>query len=76
MPVYVTLMEATLYPMDLSRLVCLAFFQFGNDIRRREVAQGRIVLGFTHLDYPDEVALEVAAVGELKEFRAGEPAVN
>lgn len=52
-------------------------FEFGDDIWRGEVAQGCPVLGPTHLlDHPDDMALEVAAVDELKEFRAGEPAVN
>lgn len=52
------------------------FLEFGDDIWRGEVAQGCPVLGPTHLNHPDDMALEVAAVDELKEFRAGEPAVN
>ena len=54
----------------------LGLIQLGNDIRRREVAQGGFIFGSAHFDHPYEVALEVVAVDELEEFRAGEPTVD
>lgn len=47
-----------------------------DDVRGTEVAQGSLVLGFAHLDHPDEVALEATAIDELEQFCAREPAVN
>ena len=47
-----------------------------DNIRRTEIPNGRLVLGLSHLDHPDKMALEVTAMDELKQFSAREPAVN
>ena len=51
-------------------------FGFGDYIWRGEVAQGCPVLGPTHLDHSDDVALEVPAMDELEQLCTRELAVN
>ena len=54
----------------------ICFLKTLDDIRCTEVAQCRLVFGLSHLDHPDDVALDVAAVDEPKQFRTREPAVH
>ncbi len=54
----------------------LGFHKLIDDVRGGKLADGTVVFGLSHLDHTDEIALEVTAVDELEQFRAGEPTVN
>lgn len=54
----------------------LELHEFPDDVRSGKLAYAGVIFGLSHLDHTDEVALEVTAVDELEQFRAGEPAVN
>lgn len=47
-----------------------------DDVRRTVIPQSRLIFCFPHLDHPDDMALEVAAVDEPEQFRTGEPTVH
>ena len=54
----------------------LGFHELLDDVRSGKAAERGALFGLTHFDHTNEVALEVAAVDELKQFSTGEPAIN